>query len=312
MAYYQEAVSNSRAYVFKSCKQRYSYKYILKIKALPKDQHFDSWERLIRGVVIHAALEGLFLGESPAQFAKDAANEERQKPLTEQQHSALDVMESNASIIAAQLADWLPASEFTPYIHNGKPLIEFEVRAQMPGWPGGFLGYVDALLIHKPTNRPFLIDFKTRATFPAQGSEVYHTQMPYYMYALRAMGVVQVNTFVLLDIKAEPPKRKPRTLREDSGTFDGVRLSESGAFRWTPRFISDAEIQRTWEQFAKQSMSMSHFTSHDYAYMARDPFQCTSCEFRLICDGLLGGDDVRTILTENFKSPPPALKVLCG
>ena len=308
---YLEAVSNSRAYNFSSCKQKYSYKYVLKIKNLPRDMHFSSWERMQRGVVTHAALEGLFLGESPEQFAKDAANEERAKECSPEQLVALDEMETNAAEIAAAFAEWLPVSDFAPYQHKGAPMLEFQVTAPMAGWPGGFNGYVDALLVHKQTNRLFIVDYKTRAQFPAEGSEVYHTQLPLYMMALKQMKVVEdLNTFVIIDIKSHPPKRKPRIFREDTGAFDGVRISENGAFRWTPRFISDYELQKTWDQFSKMALSMSRFTSHDFAYMTRSDFGCRTCEYRLICDALLAGDDVGNILTSNFKTPPAALKVL--
>ena len=71
MSSFQEALSYSRSYTYQKCKQSYKYKYLDKIKVAPKDQIFESWERMVRGQLIHAAMEAAFLKQSMDAFAAE-------------------------------------------------------------------------------------------------------------------------------------------------------------------------------------------------------------------------------------------------
>jgi len=306
---YLEAVSNSRAYVYQKCRMAYSLKYKLRVKPLAKDMHFESWERMFRGTVIHAGMEAALLGKNSAEYIRDEINAEAAKGLSAQQTQALAEIQESSLTVVENLCDWLPVTDFEPFLHEGKPVVELQLTAPLQGWPGGFNGFVDALVRHKPTGRIVCIDWKTKATFGSEGDELYQVQLPLYLYALRNMGIAHVNQFALIEIKSTPPKRAPRKVREDSGTFDGIRASSDGQFRWVPRYVSDAEIQNNWNEFAKMSLSMSRF-EHQYAYMSRSPFGCKSCEYKLYCDTALSNGDVEHVLKNNFTTSPQSLRIL--
>jgi hypothetical protein len=259
--------------------------------------------------VLHKGFEARLLGlDVPTEVANLIA-QESERPLTEEQREQLPIMQADAEIITDNLSDWMGfGTDFVPLMHEGKPMLEFEVRTPLPGWEGGFYGKIDAVLKHVPTGQITVADFKTLQAFPAEGSEIYAPQLPYYMYALRESGVLHCNRMAFVQVKSVPPKRTPK-LREDSGTFDGIRMSTDGQFRWVPRYVSDAELNNTWAELQTLALSMSRFTP-EYRYMSRSPFGCADCEYHNYCDVKISGGDVENVLKANYNCPPAALKVL--
>jgi hypothetical protein len=305
---YVESVSNSRAFCWLKCKMLYSLKYILRLRPLPKSMHFESWQRMFRGTVLHAGFEAALLRKDYKQYIQDEIDSESAKDLTLEQREALAEIQESSLIIVENLIDWLPIADFEPVMHEGRPLVEFQLTAPLEGWPGGFNGFLDGVVRHIPSGRVCLIDWKSKQTFGAEGGEYFQVQLPLYLYALKSMGILSLNQFALIEVKSTPPKRKPK-FREDSGTFDGVRVSSDGQFRWSPRSISDAEIDNNYAQFAKMALSMSRFTP-EYAYMSRSEFNCKTCEYNVYCSTKLQNGDVPYILKNNYITTPASLRVL--
>lgn len=305
---YANSVSSSKAFCYQKCRQLYSLKYCLKVKPLPKTMYFDGWQRMFRGNVLHSAFEAALLGKDPALLVQETIDKEAARPLTQEMRDALPEIKESSLIIVDNLIDWLPICDFEPVLHNGVPLVEYTVTVPLPGWSAGFNGKIDAVVRHKPSGRVCLIDWKSKASFDKEGAEYYQVQLPMYLYALREAGVLHLNQFALIEVKSTPPKRKPK-YREDSGTFDGVRLSSDGQFRWSPRAISDAEVDNTYAEFAKMALSMSRFTP-EYAYMSRSAFGCISCEYNTLCTSALQNQDLKFIVQNNYTLPPASLKLL--
>lgn len=306
---YLEAVSHSRAWVWQQCKTRYSLKYLLKVKPLARDASFESWARFTRGNTIHAAMESAMVGLPLAQYLDEFVEEEIAKGLNEEQLAALPQIRDDALSIAERLCEWLPITDFAPFIHEGRPVIEMPLTAPLEGWPGGFQGYIDALMVHKRTGRVVAVDYKTLSQFKDESEINYNVQLPLYLYALKHMGVAEVNNFALIQIRSTPLKRKPRKIREDVQSFDTVRISEDGCFRWLPKFMSDTEIENIWADFSKLALSMSQF-DRKYSYRSRSSFSCGECEYRFYCETALSGGDVRHILATKYTTPPASLKIL--
>ncbi len=307
-----EAFSHSRAWVYQGCKQRYSYKYSLRIKPLAKDAHLDQWERFTRGTLIHAALEGILKGHDPAKYVADVCAEERARGLRQEQEDLLALLEPECLQIALNFADWLPLSDWE-LVHDaqGNPLSEYELRLPLQSGVGEFLGYVDCVLRHKETGRLLVCDFKSKANLGKDGDENFVVQLPMYIYALRQLGIVDTNMYALLELKSSLPKRAPRKVRFDMESIDTVRESVDGCFKYVPKYCSDAYLENTWRDFETLCKSMSRF-SHEYAYRSRNSYQCNTCEFKLLCEAQLTNSDVNFIAKNNFKTPPASLLVLQG
>lgn len=301
--------SFSRAWLYQSCKQRYSYKYTLKVKPLAKDMSFKSWSRMLIGTLIHAALEALLQGQSPEQFVADVIAEERAKGLRQEQLDALATMEPEALQIAANFADWLPLSDWELVYHNGVPLSEYKVVVPLKSGVGEFLGYVDCVLRHKETGRVLVCDFKSKATMSSDGDQAFIVQLPLYISALRQLGVIDTNMFAILELRSSLPKRKPRKIRIDEGSIEVFRQSVDGCFQYMPHFCSDEYLDAIWADYEKVCVSMSRF-SHQYAYRNRSSFNCKDCEFRLLCEAQMKGHDVGYIAKHHYTTPPASLAIL--
>lgn len=308
MASWQESLSYSRAYTYQKCRQSYKYKYLDRLKIAPKDMAFESWERMVRGQLIHSAMEGAFLGQPMEKFVEEQANEELAKQLSDQQKFALEEMKASGVAVATGCAEWMPIEDWEPVMHNGQPMVEAKLTHPLSSWSGGFLGYADLVAKHTPTGRLFVLDYKSRARFDSEGAELYMLQLVLYMYVLQQMGL-DCNSFAILELKPTPPKRAPRITRHDSGSVDGVRVSVDGSFRFTPAFRSKDFVARVWQQFEKQAVNMSYFRA-EHAYVNMSSFNCGNCEFAQICQGELNGHDLQHILSTNYRAPVGSLPVL--
>lgn len=299
-------LSNSRAYVFNKCPFSYALKYVLKVYPLAKTVHIDSWERFSRGILIHGGLEAAFLGQDIAQGVRAALRDENE--LSEDQKFLLPTLLSEAEQIAMDVAEWLPASDFEPVVVGGSPAVELEIRADLPTWDGGYVGYVDLVARHKPSGRVFVIDWKSKAAFQQESGLKWARQFRLYAHVLAKMGV-KTDGALMVEIKSTTPKRAPRKIREDSGDFDSVRESVDGRFRASPEFFSAAHLENTWKSFVAESRVIGDVTL-DKCYQNEGPFTCGQCEYEPICAAKLRNYDVRDVLTEGYKVPPASLKIL--
>ncbi len=299
-----EYLSNSRSYVYNRCKKMFDFKYIQKVKPNANIMHFESWERMLRGVMIHAAIEAGFLGQSLVSACRTKASQERARGLTEQQKTALAVMEAESPIVAQGLLDWLPASDWEPVQYRGKPMVEARLEWALPGWKG-FLGFADLVAKHKPTGRILVLDWKSRTSFEDENVEIFNSQFLYYSYVLAQMGV-PVDGSLLVELKPTTPKRAPRTIREDVGGINGIRVSEDGRYRSIPTFRSPEYLAAGWADFSKQAKVIASFKGED-AYRSMNAFNCKSCEFAQLCQGELQGHDLVHILKTSYSSSPAAI-----
>ncbi len=306
---FTESLSYSRAYTFNKCRTLYDFKYIQKIKILPKDMHVDSWERMFRGTCIHGACEAAFLKQDPVAFVKQIVVDERAKGLSPDQLALLDEIESDSLSVAADFLEWLPVTDWEPVMVQGKPLVEVELRLPIAGWPGGFVGYADLIARHIPTGRVFCLDWKSKARFTSEGDWFFSIQDSLYRKVLKEQLGVDCVGSAYCEIKPVPPKRAPRNLRVDAGGVSGVRESSDGRFRFTPLSRSVGYLDNVWEDFQRQAVVMSRFTSQD-AYTNQSAFSCRGCEYLTLCQGRLGNHDVQGILDTGYSYNKDSLKIV--
>lgn len=303
-----DALSYSGMYLANKCRQAYWYKYRDKVKPKSSTMHFEAWERMYRGILIHGYLEALFLGQDGAAAMADKVAEDRARsPFTAEMEDALSYMLDNSAAVAETAAEWLPASDWAPYIHNGKPMVEAELRHPLPGWPGGFVGYADLVAVHKPTGRVLVLDYKTRERFEAEGADQYNRQFALYQYVLNQMGIPCTGS-VLFEMKPEPPKRAARIQRIDEGGIDSTRVSTDGRFRLIPTFRSKTYLENLWADTVKEAAVIAGLKEQE-KYRSMSSFNCSKCEYERLCQAELGGHDVQYVL-QQFYNVPQSLTVI--
>ena len=115
------------------------------------------------------------------------------------------------------------------------------------------------------------------------------------------MGV-PVDGSLLVEAKPTPPKRAPRTVHEDVGGINGVRVSFDGRFRSTPTFRSRVFLESYWADFCIKAGEMAKLRNNE-VYRSMSAFNCKSCEFSRLCFGELSGYDTEHIANTGFKGP---------
>ena len=180
------ALSHSQLGTFDKCRQQYGYKYLKKLKPMAKDMYIESWERMNRGVLIHAGMESGFLGEPVEAGVKETAGGIREKnTLSDAQNTLLELMVSDSIAVATEALEWLPASDWEPVMHEGKPMVEAKLEMPLAPFKYGWVGYADLVAKHKPTGRILVIDYKTRERFESDGADQFNGQFATYSHALQ-------------------------------------------------------------------------------------------------------------------------------
>lgn len=303
-----EFLSHSRSYVHAKCKKAYSYKYLEKVKPLPGTMHLDSWERMQRGILIHAGMEGGLLGQDVARYISECVDDQRRRGTSNEQEAMLPGMIADSTAVALAALAWMPVSDWEPFIGpDGKPMVEYELKLDLPGWKG-FIGYADLVARYKPTGAVYVLDYKARASFEREDMDRYNSQFALYQKALGEIGVPVVGS-VLFEIKPTPPARAPRLVRVDEGGLSGVRLSVDGRFRLTPTLRSREFIDNYWDDFKIQANGIA-MTTTENAYRSMSGFGCSTCEYEKLCMGELRNDDIASILGRHYSVPREALRVL--
>ncbi len=302
-----EYLSNSRSWAFNKCRQFYSLKYVDKVRPHVREQHIDSWTRLFRGVAIHAGIESGLLGEAPDKGVAEVVAEQRSKGLNVDQEAALVIIADESPQIATALLEWLPASDWEPMLHQGKPMVEQRLECALPGWKG-FLGYADLVALHKPSGLKFVLDWKSKDRFGDDNSDQYNMQFLLYQYALMQLGR-PVDGSLLVELKPTVPKGKPRKIRIDDGGVFSVRVSIDGRFRSTPTLRSQQFIEAGWRDFVKQAQVIANLQQRD-VYRSMSPFNCVGCEMQRICMGELAGSDVASIVKHGYTVPDDATIIM--
>jgi hypothetical protein len=297
---YEESLSYSKRYAWNSCRQKFQYQYVRKLRSLPGDMPLEVWQNFSRGNLIHGILESFLRGQSAEVGIAKTIERFEKDGMSPAARLCLPDMKTSAKLVAQAVADWLPLSDWEPLEHEGKPTIETKLQAPLPGWPGGFVGYADLIARHKPTGRCFIIDWKSRNRFDAEDVGQYDLQLATYQHCAQHMGI-QVHGTALIEIKPEPPKRGPRYQRNDTGSIDSVRESSDGRMRWTPTFRSQALVDTLWADFSREAKAIARDQRNpDEIWRNTSAFGCGGCKYRRVCLAEANQEDHEWLENQTF------------
>lgn len=294
------SLSHSRAYTFNKCRKQYDYKYLKHIKPLAKNLYLDSWERMQRGILIHAGMESGFLGKAVYEGIKDHIESLQKEVLSDEQKEMLPGMAQDSIAVASAALEWLPVTDWEPMVHNGKPMVEAELRFPIPGWED-YVGYADLVARHRPTGRVMVIDYKSRERFEAAESDRYNKQFGLYQYVLDRIGV-PCDGSLLVELKPTPPRRASRANGTDIGGIDSDRVSVDGRFRTIPTFRSREYLDNIWQDFVREAQVMA-FVKEEDIYRNLNAYTCRDCPYLRLCQAELNGEDSEYLLKTQFTHP---------
>lgn len=294
----RSSLSFSRGWTFNACQKQYDYKYVQWLKPMARDVNIDKWEQFTRGSVIHSGIEGGFLKLGVDKYIDDSvagirANEE----LSAEQKMLLEDIQNDSKQVVAEFLEWLPVSDWEPVTIKGAPGVEIELTMPLPGWKG-WLGYADLVAKHLPTGRILVLDWKTRKQFENEDADRFNSQFPVYQRAINLLGIDCAGS-LLVEIKPEPPKRAPRTTRDDVGSINSPRISTDGRFRTIPTFRSKQFIEAVWNDTVRLADAMRAFDPSK-AYRSMSKFNCGGCFYQKLCMAEANGEDVADVLATSY------------
>jgi hypothetical protein len=297
-----ERLSYSRYYLYTKCRKAYEYQYIQKLTPAAGTVPPEAWIKRGRGILIHGACEAGLAGRPLA----DGINEQivelefppRGGPGRPDLAATARTIAAECEQVAQDLLDWLPANDFEPLVVNGKLGLELELSCPVTGWKD-FMGYADLVVRHKPTGRVFVGDYKSTERFKSPESEVFRVQMILYAYALRQMGV-KVDGALIVQLKPELPKGKPRKVRIDEGGIDAPRESADGRFQLTPTRYSDTYVDNVWSNFDRVAAEMAQFEASRSSYIQMSDFSCGFCDYSALCSAELNDMDADWVRKNKF------------
>lgn len=275
-----ERLSYSRMQTFLKCRHQYYLKYVLGLNPKPKTMYFDVWERFTRGSLIHAGMEGGFLGTGVARGIDEWIVDNRKRPgFTDEQEANLPTMRTNAIAVADQALAWLPVSEWEPLEHNGKPMVEAELLVPIPGWDGVVM-FLDLVARERSTGRVFVVDWKTRERFEGDDDDTYATQFVMYQYGLRHFNI-PCDGSMIVEMKPKPPAR-----------------ATTEQFRKKRTLHSDEYITNVWNEVLAVSQQMLAYEGQCTRNISA--FNCKGCFYERICQAELRGYDTEDIIQDGY------------
>jgi hypothetical protein len=298
---YEETLSYSRRSTWNSCRKRYEYQYVKRLRTAPTDLPVEKWLQFSKGSAVHACLESVFKGEDMSVGLTRVTERFERDGLDQNKRDALSELLASSRQIAQSVADWLPASDWDPVIGpDGYKLIEAKLTAKLPGWPGGFVGYADLIATHRPTGLTLILDWKTRSKFDAENVGAYDLQLAAYQHCATELGI-KVHGTALVEIKPDLPKRAPRFKRDDSKSFYSVRESEDGRIRFTPTLRSEELVKTLWTDFEREAVSIAkHHRDPAEIYRNTSAWNCGFCRFRFACYSEANNEDSQYELENRY------------
>ncbi len=258
----------------------------------------DSWERMNRGIFIHAGMEAGFLGEDIDAHIIAALRTDG-GPLSPEQDALLPGMRSDSAAVARAALAWLPVTDWEPLIHENAPMVEAAIKLPLAGWDN-FVGYADLVARHRPTGRVLVLDYKSRERFEDADADRFNKQFSLYLHGLRNMGI-HCHGSLIFELKPTPPRRAPSVNHIDVGGIDSERLSSDGRFRTIPTYRSETFVNGVWADFEREAQVMATVRDEDI-YRNMNAFVCKDCPYQKLCMAELNGEDTDYIMKTNYQS----------
>jgi hypothetical protein len=308
-------VSNSRIKLFHRCKRAHYYKYYMKLVRKTKG------EALIRGSVIHEALEAYHKGKSWKKVVKNFEKDFYKNTFEEERAELGNLPAMITEILENYFICYADDDDKWEHVEQ-----ELHFMIPLPGTAGKIEleGYVDDILKDNKS-LIWLGETKTHKRIPSQDFRLTNVQTASYVWALRELGLYKKIRGILWNyiIAKEPTKPKllksgelskakidttPHTyikalkeLGKNPKDYQDIisQLDYSSYFIRYPMVISESMIKSTMEDMIETSKQIYNCGPELKARNLTN--DCDWCDYKILCQSDLMNLDTEYLIKNEFE-----------
>jgi hypothetical protein len=247
-----ETLNQSKVKMWRRCQKQFAFRY----DYAPEGQELVPLKKklpLYRGSWMHALQEALHyqwagfddfvitFGEGKNRLEIEATTwQDVQEALTEQfdqlfdeEKEELDNLPTDTErLFKSYLRFWNEDQEtYTVAEYNGKPMIEFQIEAPLPGLDSLFKGRIDLVVEDNEYGGFWLWDAKWVKSIPAPEERMMSPQSILYLWVLREVLELDVRGFVYNYGRTKPPAL-PQVLKRPAGMLSTRRKMDTDFYTY--------------------------------------------------------------------------------
>jgi hypothetical protein len=150
-----------------------------------------------------------------------------------------------------------------PYVHNGKPMLEYKFEVEVDGVQ--FLGYIDAI-IYDPAGNIVLVDWKTRRSLLTSDQLAMDNQLYVYGFVAREILGIPIDKVCQVQIRTILPA-KPKLLKSGAISKTLGKTTKEVFLQTLVDFDGFVDIEKTgnWlDDYASKFVPTSEFLRMSY------------------------------------------------
>lgn len=331
-------VSVSQLQTYLSCKKKWEYNYIEKIKPRVERSYLTIGKLCHRGMQI--AMQSMWQGAGYDKALKNALEAidimwmgyMENTPLLDEEIPDMDIMLKDAKSVFTQAFE-----EFEPWKYevltvykNGEAIPALELHFKVPCPPTkGLHGYIDAIIKEVDTGFIWCTDYKFRKSLAPDEEEAFNIQNTVYTYACNKMGIPITGTMTWQHCNT--PAQDPQILKTGAVSRAKIRttwdhykafliehdedpenykeemqekLSDIEWFRSTQEYRNETTVERIWKECiipaARGVKSAQGKNSNNFRSLY--PWNCKMCQYQSLCQAELRDYDTEAIRQREYIS----------
>ena len=330
-------VSVSQLQTFLSCKKKWEYNYIDKLKPRVEKSYLTIGKLCHKGM--QTAMQYLWQNMGDWQMAQAHALDEIQKmwdyymyetPLLDEELPDMEQMLDDAKAVFVQAFKEFEPWKYEVYTieHKGKKMPALELHFVVPCPPTkGLHGFIDAILRDKETGFLWCTDYKFRKSLSPDEEEAYNIQNAVYAYACSKMHIDITGTMTWQHVNtpaADPKINKDGTIStaKIKTTWDHYekfcidhgqdpqdyylemeeKLRDIEWFRPTLEYRNPETVERIWQMCvvpAARGVKSAH-NKNARNYRSLYPWNCKMCQYQSLCQATLRDYDIEAIINREY------------
>lgn len=332
-------VSVSQLQTFLSCRKKWEYNYIERLKPRVDRSYLTIGKLCHKGM--QTAMQRLWCCEgwnAAMSSGVGAIREEwtefmNETPLLNEEICDMEQMFSDAVAVFRQAFE-----EFEPWKYevvtlykDRKPIPALELHFLIPCSPTkGLHGYIDAILREKETGSIWCVDYKFRKSLSPDEEEAFNIQNAVYTYACRKMGIDITGTMTWQHLNT--PAADPQVLKDgrisrakikttwahyaafcqdhgqDLRDYEDMieKLEDIEWFRATLEYRNEKTIENMWNNCVipvAKEIKKAHGKKADN-FRSLYPWNCKMCQYISLCQAELRDYDANAIRDREYSVRP--------